>query len=107
VTLLLLLLLRLSSVVLSLTPTSYHVEFPPSSDNYAVVITIVSNDNSHPYYKYEYDEVPIEGEDDTSIDIPRRFLPSGNYTLEAGLSRWVDGKPSVVEWSDTLTIDEE
>ena len=81
------------------------MEFPPSSDNYAVVITIVSNDSSHPYYKY--DEVPIEGEDDTSIDIPRRFLPSGNYTLEAGLSRWVDGKPSVVEWSDTLTIDEE
>ena len=94
-----------SEIVLMLTPLAFHVEFPPSTENYSIVTIINSNDSSHPFFKY--DESPIASDDDSSIDIPRHHLPAGNYTIEAGLLRWVDNKPTPVAWSDSLSFDEE
>jgi hypothetical protein len=89
-------------VVLSVEPLVYRIEFPPANENYSVLLMISSDTNSKPYYQYQ--EVPIEGDDQTYVEIPRHSLPHGGYVLQAAITQWQDGKVVPVAWSDPPLI---
>lgn len=83
---------------LTVEPQSYHVEFPPDPNNVAIVLVISSDTNQKPYY--QWDEVPIEDELQSSVDIPRHSLPHGGYHIQAMLMKLVDGKETFVDSAD-------
>lgn len=81
----------LLAITLTITPTSYHVEW--SGDGDEVHLIIQSDTSGTPYLAINAFELD-EGQH--TLDIPRRSLPKGSYTVQAEVWKWY-GCPKMCE----------
>lgn len=97
-------LLRLLAFTLSVEPNVYHFEFPAARDNSSIILVIMSDTNQTPYFAFQ--SVPILADEQTSLDIPRHYLPHGGYHLVATLMQWHEGDKAEtpVDWADTIIL---